>query len=161
MVGKPEGHRRLIAEVAALYEWIDAQLGRDHARAGQCSACGACCNFAAYDHLLFVTPPELIYLAERLGVESLARMTGGQCPYQEGTRCGVHRHRFAGCRIFCCHGDAEFQSELTEATLQRLKAMCERFAVPYHYADLATALAAFSTDTCRSAAEPCPEDRAG
>lgn len=161
MVGKSQGHDRLIAEVAALYEWIDAQLGRDESRAGRCRACGACCNFATYDHLLFVTPPEVIYLAERLGAESLKQMTSGSCPYQEATKCTVHSHRFAGCRIFGCRGDAEFQGELTEATLKRLKAMCRRFGVPYRYADLATALAAFSTDTGRLAAEPCPGDRAG
>jgi Fe-S-cluster containining protein len=160
MVGKPERHRRLIAEVAALYEWIDTQLHRDQARAGQCSACGACCNFASYDHLLFVTPPELIYLAERLGTESLKQMASGPCPYQEAAKCTVHSHRFAGCRIFCCKGNAGFQSELTEAALKKLKALCARFGVPYRYADLATALAAFATDTCQSAAEPCPGDRA-
>jgi len=161
MVGKPERHRRLVAEVAALYEWIDTQLGRDEARAGQCRACGACCDFASYDHLLFVTPPELIYLAERLGAENLKQMTSGSCPYQEAKKCTVHSHRFSGCRIFCCNGDADFQSELTEAALKRLKAICERFGVPYRYADLATALAEFSTGTGRLAAEPCPEDRAG
>ncbi len=161
MVGRPEGHDRLITEVATLYQWIDAQLGQDESRAGRCSTCGACCNFTAYDHLLFVTPPELIYLAEKLGAESLKQMTSGPCPYQEATKCTVHSHRFAGCRIFCCGGDAEFQSELTEATLKRLKAICEQFQVPYRYADLATALAAFSTDICRSAVEPCPGDRAG
>jgi len=161
MVGKPARHSRLIAEVAALYEWIDTQLGQDEARAGRCSACGACCDFASYDHLLFVTSPELVYLAERLGAESLKLMTSGPCPYQEATKCTVHRHRFAGCRIFCCGGDADFQSELTEATLKKLKAIGERFGVPYRYTDLATALAAFSTDIGRLAAEPCPGDHAG
>ena len=159
MVGKPERLRRLVAEVETLYEWIDAQLRQDEARAGQCRACGACCDFASYDHLLFVTPPELIYLAEKLGTERLKQMASGSCPYQEETKCTVHAHRFAGCRIFCCSGDTDFQSDLTEEVLKRLKAICERFALPYRYADLATALANLPTDIDRSAAEPCPGDR--
>ena len=161
MVGESERHRRLIEEVASLYEWIDGQLRQNAERAGQCEGCGACCDFVGYDHLLFVTPPELIYLAEKLSVESLAPMTSGRCPYQEGTKCSVHAQRFSGCRIFCCSGDAEFQSELTEAALKKLKAICERFGIPYRYADLGKALATFSNDTCRSAGGPCPKDRAG
>ena len=160
MVGEPERHRRLLAEVAALYDWIDAQLGEHREEAGRCHACGDCCDFVGYDHLLFVTPPELIYLAEKLDATSLRKMDSGRCPYQEGTKCGIHLHRFSGCRIFCCAGDGEFQSQLTEAVLKRLKAICGEFGIPYRYADLATALAAFASDTCRSATEPSPDPRA-
>ncbi|MHC4517765.1 MAG: YkgJ family cysteine cluster protein [Planctomycetota bacterium] len=158
MVGEPQRHRRLLEDVAALYDWIDAQLAQNADRAGRCGACGKCCDFDAYDHLLFVTPPELIYLAESLKVDRLKKMDAGRCPYQGVTECSVHAHRFSGCRIFCCTGDASFQSELTEAALKRLKAICERYEIPYRYADLATALAAPASDTCQSAAEPCPED---
>lgn len=161
MVGKHDRYRRLLGEVAALYDWIDGQLAEHADLAGRCKACGDCCDFLGYDHLLFVTPPELIYLAQKLEVTSLEPMESGRCPYQDGTKCRVHAHRFAGCRIFCCRGDADFQSQVTETALKQLKAICERFQLPYRYADLAKALARFSSDTCRPAAEPCPEDRAG
>jgi len=161
MVGEPHRRRRLGEDVAALYDWIDAQLAQHADRAGHCEACGKCCDFDAYDHLLFVTPPELIYLLENLNADGLKQMESGRCPYQQGTKCSVHEQRFAGCRIFCCTGDADLQSELTEAALKRLKAICERYEIPYRYADLATALAARASDTCRSAGEPCPEDREG
>jgi Fe-S-cluster containining protein len=145
MVGKPAGRRGLIEEVAALYDWIEAQLQREASRAGRCRACGACCDFVAYDHRLFVTPPELIYLAAKLDVDRPAPMPGGRCPYQQEKRCAVHEHRFAGCRIFCCTGDAALQSDLSEAALRRLKGLCEEFQVPYRYQDLATALHAFGS----------------
>ena len=161
MVGESRRRGRLIAEVEALYAWIDEQLAGQPAAAGQCQACGDCCDFVGYDHLLFVTPPELIYLAEKLGVDNLKPMTSGRCPYQQASKCTVHACRFAGCRIFGCRGSAEFQSELTEAALRRLKAICTQFDIPYRYADLAKALANFTADSDRSAAEPCPEDRAG
>lgn len=161
MVGRPRRQGELIREVEALYAWIDAQRGRDPMRAGRCRGCGACCRFTSYDHLLFVTPPELIYLAERLGAENLASMAPGQCPYQKQTECAVYGYRFATCRIFCCGGDADFQSELSETTLKKLQRICERFEVPYRYADLATALARLSTDIDLSVGGPCPGDRAG
>ncbi len=160
MVGEPERRRRLLREVAALYDWLDSQLQREPQRAGRCKACGACCDFQAYDHRLFVTPPELIYLAAKLSEAKLKSMTSGRCPYQKDKACTIHGHRFAGCRIFCCNGNADFQGELSEAVLKRLKAICEEFHIPYRYQELAPALADFS-DTCRSAEAPGPADRGG
>ena len=161
MVGKPERHRRLLEEVAALYDWIDSQAKQDPDRAGRCKACGRCCDFPAYDHRLFVTPPELAYLAAKLRTQKLQAMITGRCPYQQGSACTVHEHRFAACRIFCCEGHPDFQSELSEEALRRLKAVCEEFRIPYRYQDLGAALAGFNCDTCQSASGPCPADRAG
>lgn len=159
MVERPEGCRRLLEGVAAIYGWMDARLKQKPTRAGRCQACGACCDFPAYDHRLFVTPQELTYLAAKLGTPKLKAMPTGRCPYQQGTVCSVHEHRFAACRIFCCEGDPDFQSELSEEALRRLKALCEELRVPYRYQDLAAALAAFNCDTYQSAAGPCPADR--
>jgi Fe-S-cluster containining protein len=146
MVGALETHRRLIAEMADLYDWIDAQVEQDPDRAGRCDACGACCDFHAYDHRLYVTPPELMYLAARLNATALKPMLGRRCPYQQGSSCTVHEHRFAACRIFCCKGDSGFQSELSEAVLKKLKALCERLEIPYRYQDLPAAVETFARD---------------
>jgi Fe-S-cluster containining protein len=151
MVGEPERHRQLLEEVAALYDWIETQVKQDPARAGRCRACGKCCDFPAYDHRLFVTPPELMYLAAKLGVQKLRVMTTGCCPYQQGTACTVHEHRFAACRIFCCDGNPDFQGELSEEALRRLKALGEEFRVPYRYQELAAALAGFNSGIFLSA----------
>jgi hypothetical protein len=159
MVGESERHRRIVAEVETLYDWLDSQIKRDPRGAGSCAACGACCDFDAYDHRLFVTLPELMYLAARLNTTQLKLMPGGRCPYQQDAQCTVHEHRFAACRIFCCKGDSSVQSELSEAAIKRLKAICGRFEVPYRYQDLPTALTAFATDTGQSAGGPCPADR--
>jgi Fe-S-cluster containining protein len=137
----------VIEQVAELYGRIDSQIEQSHGRAGRCTACGACCDFPAYDHRLFVAPPELVYLSARLGTDALRKMAGGRCPYQENGRCTVHEHRFAGCRIFCCTGDPDFQGELSEASLRELKTICEQARLPYRYQDLATALRAWQEAT--------------
>lgn len=161
MVGESERHARLLAEVAALYQWIETRREQEPKQAGRCQACGACCDFVAYDHRLYVTPPELAYLAAKLGVRELRPMPTERCPYQQGTCCTVHEHRFAACRIFCCGGAPDFQSEVSEEALRRLKGLCEEFRVPYRYQDLAAALAGFSCGTSRSASAAGPEGRAG
>jgi len=78
------------------------------------------------DHHLFVTPPELMYLTANLGVENIKSMPtnrplGGKCPYNIEGKCTVYEYRFAACRIFCCDADADFQSELSESALKKLK----------------------------------------
>ncbi|HNS21300.1 MAG TPA: YkgJ family cysteine cluster protein [Sedimentisphaerales bacterium] len=143
MVGLSEGHRRLVEEVANVYARIESQQQRERYRAGSCNACGACCDFIAYEHRLYVTPPELIYLAAKLNADRLLPMPTGRCPYQQDNRCTIHEHRFAGCRIFTCRGDSAFQSDLSEAALKRLKQLCEDLRVPYRYQDLPTALNTF------------------
>lgn len=140
MVERAERQRRIIERVGALYRWIDSELARKAELVGACGACGKCCDFDTYDHRLFVTPPELIYFAAGLGGDELKTMRTGLCPYNVGFRCSVHEHRFAGCRIFCCTGDADFQSDLTEEVLKELKAISNELDIPYRYADLRTAL---------------------
>lgn len=137
---RAERHAKIVERVEALYRRVASELERNAELAGSCSACGKCCDFDAYDHRLFVTPPELIYLAAGLGRSDLKPMTTGRCPYNADARCTVHEHRFAGCRIFCCTGDADFQSRLTEDVLKELKVICTEFGIPYRYMDLRAAL---------------------
>jgi len=130
----------VLDRVAKVYERLDSQIRRRSHLAGVCDGCGRCCDFAEFDHRLFVTPPELMYLAVHLGTEGLNPMPTGRCPYNVAGKCSVYRHRFAGCRIFCCKGDADFQSRLSESALKRFKAICEESQIRYLYVDLPTAL---------------------
>ena len=138
MVARCRADSRLIETVAEIYDWLDSQIRG--CAAGTCRCCGDCCDFDSYDHRLFVTLPELTYLRAGLGTEKIKTMPTGRCPYNIGGKCSVHEYRFAACRIFCCKGDADFQGELSEAVLARLKSVCGEFRIPYRYMDLATAL---------------------
>ena len=144
MVAGQRADARLLEKVAEVYAWLELQISRNGNLAGACKACGNCCDFGKFDHRLFVTPPELIYLTAKLGVENIKTMSSGRCPYNIKGKCSVHEHRFAGCRIFCCKGDADFQSELSESALAGLKSICTEFEIPYRYLDLATALNTFA-----------------
>jgi hypothetical protein len=67
-------------------------------------------------------------------------MTTSRCPYNVDGRCTVYEYRFAGCRIFCCKGDADFQGALSESAVNKFKSICTDFHVPYQYADLPNVL---------------------
>ena len=125
-----------------IYQWLDEQLAGQKA---VCEICGRCCDFKAFDHRLYVTTPEIVYFADKIGSRNIKQMVSGRCSYQADGKCTVYKYRFAGCRIFCCKGDAGFQSELTEAVLKKFKALCEEFRIPYRYVDLPAALKDFLT----------------
>jgi hypothetical protein len=139
MVAGSGRNERLCKKVAEIYDWLEAQI-TDGELKNQCSACGKCCDFESYDHRLFVTGPELMYLAKHLEQENIKPMPNGKCPYNIEGKCTVYYYRFASCRIFSCKGDADIQSELSESTLRRLKFLCEEFQIPYFYKELAFAL---------------------
>jgi len=140
MVAGPRADERLLERVAEIYHWLAEQIRRNEVLAGQCKSCGDCCDFDAFDHRLFITPPELMYLTANLGCENVRPMPAGRCPYNIDGKCSVYEYRFAGCRIFCCHTEKDFQSELSEAVLEKLKSACEEFQIPYRYTSLAAAL---------------------
>ncbi len=130
----------IIGEIDSLYQWLDQTLASHKAQAGACSACGKCCDFDAYGHRLYVTHAEMLHFASKMGSDPLKAMPSGPCPYMENHRCSVHEHRFSGCRIYGCQGDAEYQNQLTEQALNKIKALCNALDVPYEYMDLRQAL---------------------
>ena len=130
----------LLNRVAEIYSWLDEQIRLNDGRVGRCDSCGRCCDFEAFDHRLFVTPPELMYLAANLGAENVRPMPDSRCPYHLVCQCTVYKYRFAGCRIFSCKGDSDFQSGLSESSQKKFKSICTEFKIPYRYTDLATGL---------------------
>lgn len=133
-------NKRLLERVAEVYKWLEEQICLGGDLAGKCRSCGDCCDFDRFDHRLFVTPPELMYLAANLRAGNVKPMPGRRCPYNVDGKCTVYEYRFSGCRIFYCNGDADFQSRLSEEALGKFKSICTEFQIPYRYTELAEAL---------------------
>ncbi len=136
-------NRAIIDAVQAVYDSIGADQGAQHTA---CRACGECCDFDAYDHRLFVTTPELIHFASRLGPERAKVMPAGRCPYNIDGKCTVYGERFSACRIFNCRGDHDRQAALSQSAIDRFKAICTEFDIPYRYLDLPAGLASIAKD---------------
>jgi len=125
---------KIVTAVADIYDWLDLQIDGNQT----CRRCGKCCDFETFDHRLFVTSPELAFFTAKTG--SLKPMPAGICPYNIDGNCSVHKFRFAGCRIFSCKADEQFQSQLSEKAIEKFKAVCTEFDIPYRYTHLASAL---------------------
>ncbi len=144
MVVQEHTNNRLLEKVEQIYNWLDGEIAGHSDLAASCRACGDCCDFGGFDHRLFVTTPEIMYLTAKLGPENIKPMTTTRCPYQADGRCTIYDNRFAGCRIFYCKADKDFQSTLSETALKKLKAICDELQIQYQYTDLATALNNFA-----------------
>ena len=140
MVAGSKAQSELLNKVAEFYEWLDEQIRLSEGSGGRCDSCGRCCDFGTFDHRLFITPPELLYLASNLGPENIKSMSRSRCPYNVDGKCTIYKYRFAGCRIFSCKADKDFQSRLSESVLKKFKSICMEFNIPYCYTDLASAL---------------------
>lgn len=140
------------APAAAGLEAIYTDLaGRIAQRRPRCEASGRCCRFEEHGHLLYVTGLETAYALTRLPratpltPESLAaaRARGG-CPFQIDRLCAIHTIKPLGCRIYFCDPTAqEWQQDLYEELLTRLRALHETHGLEYRYGEWRTMLAAF------------------
>ena len=139
MVERLKTNEKLLHEVAEIYVWLDSQI--DENLSGKCNTCGQCCDFVAFNHRLYVTAPEIMYLTANLNVDTLEPMVTGRCPYNMEGKCSVYEYRFSGCRIFNCKANPNVQSDLSEMALKKLKSICIKYRIPYRYMDLASALA--------------------
>ena len=122
-------------QVKKIYARLDTQLAD---AAAQCGACGNCCDFEKFGHKLFITSPELLYFKTNL--KNLKPMPTDVCPYRLDNKCTAREFRFAGCRIFFCKADEDFQSKLTEQAIRDFKQICDNYQLSYRYTDLKTAL---------------------
>ncbi|TVQ60071.1 MAG: YkgJ family cysteine cluster protein [Phycisphaerales bacterium] len=145
------------ASVRAALEGVYAHVSREiEVRGPVCWASGRCCNFERAGHRLYVTGLEAAYTvveAERapeddpvglrlptLGDVEDARGRGG-CPFQRGNLCGAHAIKPLGCRVYFCDRSAQvWQQSLHEAALGDVRAMHDRFGIPYRYMEWRAAL---------------------
>ncbi|MBN1764982.1 MAG: YkgJ family cysteine cluster protein [Sedimentisphaerales bacterium] len=140
-----------LSAIRQLYEEIDRNLS---ALEPTCKNCGCCCDFERYGHRLYATTLEMLYFIH--GVRTLQangfRLPENRsgCPFrqEQGAGCLVRRYRTVGCRIYYCEDvPCEFQHELSEKVLRRLKVLHEKFGADYYYAPLPDWLPAILTIT--------------
>ncbi|MBC7770926.1 MAG: YkgJ family cysteine cluster protein [Pyrinomonadaceae bacterium] len=127
-----------------VYSEVAAEIAR---RGPSCWASGRCCNFDKAGHRLYVTGLEAAYALAQLPVLRVddpvltlpqlgdARARGG-CPFQVSNLCGIHTIKPLGCRVYFCDRSAQdWQHELTESGLRRIRAIHDQFDVPYRYGE--------------------------
>ncbi len=128
----------LCAELEAVYDEVRRETERVNP---VCVASGRCCRFEEYGHRLYVTGLEAAYTLARLPAplkrDALdAAISGGGCPFQIDNLCSVHTIKPLGCRTYYCDETAqEWQKDLTERMLAKIRAIHDRHALEYRYGE--------------------------
>ncbi len=86
-------------ELKNIYQELDAEVAGHKT---VCRACGTCCNFEKFDHILFASRLEVNYIINNLN-KPLPALDDGFCPFQAGAECGIRDLRTLGCRVFYCN----------------------------------------------------------
>jgi Fe-S-cluster containining protein len=125
-------------ELEMVYEGVAKEIA---ARGPACWASGRCCNFEKTGHRLYVTGLEAAYAVVRhgpgvTGEEIAAAVARGGCPFQTANLCGMHEIKPLGCRVyFCDRSSTPWQNELSERALREIRAVHERWELPYRYGE--------------------------
>ena len=131
----------LLNALRDLYTRLDADLARLPVT---CNVCGRCCHFADFDHVLYLSNAETMYLCH----DGVPQAGGANaCPFLDGPRCAAHERRALGCRTFSCdrrHRDA-LQS-LYEIYHREIKRLADGAGTPWNYAPLAVQIEAARAD---------------
>lgn len=129
----------IAAELEGVYTMVAGEVA---SRGPACWASGRCCNFERAGHRLYTTGLEAAYTVARAAPgatdgRSLPVLgAAGGCRYQEANLCGVHAARPLGCRVYFCDRSAqEWQRELSERAIGLVRAVHDRHAVEYRYAE--------------------------
>ena len=129
--------RRLFAD-------LDADV---QSRKPTCWLSGRCCKFDSYGHRLYVTGLEIAWLISQLDDRARSRLRGAElpggdgCPFQVEKLCSVHALRPLGCRIYFCDANAQqWQNEVYEVFLDRLRRLHEEYGLEYRYIEWRQAL---------------------
>lgn len=149
-------------QLADAIESVYAEATRAIADRGPaCWASGRCCNFEQHGHRLYVTGLEAAWCVARLPeiagtrkenfaepklrllVLEEAKSRGG-CPFQVANLCGVHAIKPLGCRVYFCDRSAqEWQMQLSERLIGRVRAIHDEFGIEYRYGEWRAMLARF------------------
>lgn len=137
---------------AASNPGIEAAIGDIHEEVAEavrqagphCLASGRCCRFDEYGHRLYATGLEAARCVRLCAEEGRPiadadvrhAIDRGRCPWQEGRLCLARGGRPVGCRVYFCDPRAEMLvPELAERAHAGIRAVHERFGVPYVYGE--------------------------
>ena len=133
------GRSDVDAALRKTYEAIERDIAE---RNPTCWLSGKCCHFDSYGHRLYVTALEAAWVLKQEptpAIEADPTQLDG-CVFQRNKLCGVHAIRPLGCRVFFCDPSATWQNDVYEMHLKSLRALHERFDLPYHYLEWRVAL---------------------
>ena len=119
------------AELESIYSALDNEV-KSHNNV--CNACGSCCDFGKFDHILFASIPEVEYIVASVVIPE-NDLVPGQCPFHDGKTCSIHKSRTLGCRVFYCNQGykKDYAPDIYEKYYRKIKDLAFRYEIDWEY----------------------------
>ncbi len=120
-------------DIKEIYKKLEAELAGINPG---CNACGTCCHFDEFGHVLYASTIETDYIRENVEVPSFDP-DKNVCPFLVNYECSIREHRALGCRVFFCNPN---HKEILQAIYEKYYTMIKDLAtdseIEWHYAPM-------------------------
>jgi Fe-S-cluster containining protein len=121
-------------ELQGIYKELDDELAKV---SPGCDACGECCNFDKFDHVLYATMIEVDYIKRNVLVPQ-KHPSKNICPFLADQKCTIRDHRTLGCRVFYCNPDYQKNQsqEIYNKYYRKIKDLAQTHGLEWRYAPM-------------------------
>jgi Fe-S-cluster containining protein len=85
--------------IKEIYKQLEAELASINPG---CNACGTCCHFDEFGHVLYTSTIETDYIRDNVEIPDFDS-DKNVCPFLVNYECSIREHRALGCRVFFCN----------------------------------------------------------
>lgn len=129
-------------DLQAIYKELDEELAK---LSPGCNACGECCNFDRFNHVLYATMIEVDYIKRNVSVPQNhtdssppphSRTGKNVCPFLIDRKCTIRDYRTLGCRVFHCNPDYQqnLSQEIYNKYYRKIKDIAQAYGLGWSYA---------------------------
>ncbi|GAX59255.1 hypothetical protein SCALIN_C01_0186 [Candidatus Scalindua japonica] len=121
------------SDINEIYKKLEAELASIDPG---CVACGTCCSFDEFDHVLYASTIETDYIRKNVEVPSFDP-DKNICPFLINSQCSIREHRTLGCRVFFCNPDyKEKAQDIYNKYYTMIKDLADNNGVEWLYAPM-------------------------
>ena len=130
----------LYSELVVIYQRLEDELIKLNP---DCNACGTCCKFSKFGHVLYTGNIETGFIAQNVEVPDF-NVSSNICPFLKDNQCSIRDFRTLGCRIFYCNPHyKEVSGDLYEKYHRMMKDLSMKYNVQWKYQPFLNQLAEF------------------
>lgn len=121
-------------KLQGIYKELDEELAKV---SPGCDACGECCNFGKFDHVLYATMIEVNYIKRNVSVPQ-NHSDKNICPFLVDQKCTIRDYRTLGCRVFYCNPNYQknLSQEIYNKYYRKIKDLAHTHDLEWRYAPM-------------------------
>ncbi len=130
MITKGPLTQNLYSDLRTIYQHLEKELMLLNPG---CNKCGTCCNFTAFDHVLYASNIEVDFIVQNVKVPDF-NVSDNVCPFLKDNQCSIRDFRTLGCRVFYCDPQyKEVLPTLYEKCYRLIKDLSKKYNTQWEY----------------------------